>query len=483
VTSGTRAADCVVVGGGPAGLAAARTAARHGVRVLLVDENAELGGQYYRQPPATSDRARPAGLGRETAEGRRLIDEVRAAGVECRGGTVVWAVFADRTVALATGDLSDQVAARTLVLAPGAYDRPVPFPGWTLPGVVTAGGAQNLMKGYGVLPGRRVLVAGSGPLLLVVAHYLLRGGARVEAICEAAPLRSLWRYAPRMLAHLDVVQQAYRYHQEIRHAGVPLLAGHVIRRAVGSAEVTAAIVSRCDEEGRPVDGTEQRFDVDAVVVGYGFVPSLELARLAGAEERWAEEMGAFVPVRTRDLETTAADVFVVGDGAGVAGSAVALAEGHLAGLVVAGRLGALSGREYSRETSRARGRLLHLTGFRRVMDELYRFRPGWYDLADGTTTLCRCEEVPVADALAAVHDGARHVNEVKAWTRIGMGRCQGRMCGPALAHLVARETGRGVPDAGVFTPRPPVKPVSFGALAEPVPLALDDASGHAPGAR
>ena len=459
------AAECVIVGGGPAGLAAARTAARHGVRVLLVDENAQLGGQYYRQVPATFRPPDPMALGREAREGRTLIDEVRDLGVEVRFDTVVWGIFDRRIVALATGDESSRIETQTLILAPGAYDRPVPFPGWTLPGVMTAGGAQNLMKGYRVLPGRRVLIVGSGPLLLVVAHYLLRGGAHIAAICEAGPMRRMWRYAHRMLPHLNFAQQGYRYWQEVKAAGIPFLAGHVIRRAVGNREVTGAVVSRAAADWRPVGGTELHFDVDTVIVGYGFVPSLELSRLAGCEHRYDGERGAYAPVRTRDMESTIPGVFVVGDGAGVAGSAVALAEGHVAGLAVANRLGRLVGRDYSREASRARGRLLHLGGFRRVMDELYRFGPGIYTLAEDHTTLCRCEEVPMSEALEAVHDGAAHVNEVKAWTRVGMGRCQGRMCGPALAHLIARATGRPVTEAGVFTPRPPAKPVTLAALA------------------
>ena len=459
-----RSVECMVIGGGPAGLAAARTAASHGVRVTLVDENVELGGQYYRQMPSSWRAPGPARLGRESAEGRRLIDEVRALGVELRLDTVAWGIFDGHTVALATRNEAERVYAQTLVLAPGAYDRPVPFPGWTLPGVVTAGGAQNLMKAYRVLPGRRVLIAGSGPLLLVVAHYLIGGGAQVVALCEASPMQQLWRYGLRMLPHLNFLQQGYRYWQELRAAGVPVLSGHIIRRALGTDEVTGAVVSQCDQDWRPSPGTERSFDVDAVVVGYGFVSSLELSRLAGGEHTYAGEQDAWVPMRTRDMESTVPGVFVVGDGAGVAGSAVALEEGRLAGLTVAHRLGRITGRAFERERARARGRLLHLAGFRRVMDSLYRVGPGLYTLADGETILCRCEETTVREALAAVSDGATHVNEVKAWTRTGMGRCQGRMCGPALAHLIAEATRRPVAEAGVFTPRPPAKPVSLGAL-------------------
>ena len=292
---------------------------------------------------------------RESEAGRALIAEVQSLGVELRLGATAWGIFDQRTVAIATQDRTEQISAETLVLAPGAYDRPVPFPGWTLPGVMTAGGAQNLMKGSAVLPGRRVLVAGSGPLLLVVAHALLEAGARVEAVCEAAPMRGLWRYAHRMLPHLDVVQQGYRLHREIAGAGVPFLTGHVIRRALGDGAVTGAVVSPCADDWTPLPGGERTFDVDAVIVGYGFVSSLELSRLAGCEHRWDDDRGGWVAVRSRHMESTVPGVFIAGDGAGVAGSAVALAEGHLAGLTVAARVGRLAGpRVLARGKPRAR---------------------------------------------------------------------------------------------------------------------------------
>jgi NAD(P)H-nitrite reductase large subunit len=269
-----------------------------------------------------------------------------------------------------------------------------------------------------------------------------------------------------MFPHLNFVQQGYRYWRELRDAGVPLLTGHIVRQALGTSELTRAVVSACDDAWRPIVGTEQGFEVDALVVGYGFVPSVELARLAGAELRYAAEVDAWLPVRTAELETTVPGVFVVGDGAGVAGSAVALEEGAMAGLAVAHRLGRIGGQEYPSLRARARGRLRHLAGFRSVMDEIYRVGPGLYRLAADHTTLCRCEEVTVGEARAAIADGATGVNEVKAWTRAGMGRCQGRFCGPALAHLIAQATERTVSEAGVFTSRPPTRPVPLGALAE-----------------
>jgi thioredoxin reductase/bacterioferritin-associated ferredoxin len=465
-----RSAECVIVGAGSAGLAAARTAARHGVRVVLIDERRELGGQGGDWVPSTA-RATAGGDRFGDAEedkGHRLVEAVRTLGVGLRLGAVAWAVFDPRVVALATDSEAECIAADTLILATGAFDRPVPFPGWTLPGVMTAGAALRLMTADRVLPGRRVLIAGSGPLLLALAHQALRGGAEVAAVCEASPMRGAWRQAHRLVPHLDYVQQAHHYRRVIRDAGVPVLAGHVLRRALGESAVTGAVVSPCDGDWRPIGGAERHLDVDAVIAGYGFVSSTELARLAGCEHRYAPEVGDYVLVKTREMESTVPGLFIAGGGAGAAGSVVALEEGHVAGLAVAHRLGRIDARAYSREASRARGRLLHLAGLREVIDVMHRFGPGVYALAEDATLLCRCEEISTGEARAAIRDGATHVNEIKARTRIGMGRCQGRLCGPALAHAIAGASAIGVVEAGAFTPRPPVKPVSLGALANPV---------------
>jgi NADPH-dependent 2,4-dienoyl-CoA reductase/sulfur reductase-like enzyme len=447
-------AECVIVGAGVAGLAAARTAARYGVRPVLIEENLDSDGPHQALP---SEFAR---IGGAPPDPPRLA-EVRALGVDVRVGAVAWGVFDRRIVAFTAGERTERVDAQHLILATGAFDRPVPFPGWTLPGVVTAGGALHLMIRHRVLPGRRALLVGSGPILPAIAYHLLRGGAHVAGIYEAARAPRRWRHTPRLLPHLDFVQEQRRYRREIKAARVPFLTGHVIRRAVGGREVTGAVVSRCDQQWTPVGGTELHYDVDTVIVGYGYVASHELARLAGCEIRYEPRLDRHVPIRNRELESTVPNIFI----AAGAGASVALAEGHLAALGVVNRLGRLAGSEYSREASRARGRLRHLEALRRLIDAIYGFGPGLYALADGETTLCRCEEVSVRDAVAAVRDGAVHVDEVRAWRRVGMGRCQGRMCGTALAHLIARNTGSSVANAGVFTPRPPIKPVSLGALA------------------
>jgi NADPH-dependent 2,4-dienoyl-CoA reductase/sulfur reductase-like enzyme len=362
------------------------------------------------------------------------------------------------------GDTVDRLEAEAIVFATGAHDRPVPFPGWTLPGVITAGGAQNLMKGYGVLPGRRVLIAGSGPLLLVVAHYLLAGGAEVVAVAEAASMQSMWRWGPRLLPYPGFLRQGLAYMRELRRAGVPFLRGHVIREALGDTEANGAILSACDAAWFPRPNTERRVDVDAVVVGYGFVPS-DLARLAGCEYRWIPDVGGWVPALDDAQMSTVPGVFVAGEACGVAGAVVALEEGRLAGLASARHAGRIDDGRFRALAAPVQRRLRRLAGFRRVMDEVYRPGAGLVALAERDTIVCRCEEIRAAGVEAAIEDGARLVNEVKTFTRAGMGRCQGRLCGPTVAAMIARATGDSPASAGTYTTRVPVKPVSFAALA------------------
>ena len=443
--------EMLVVGGGPAGLAAARAAARHGVRVMLVDENARLGGQFYRDMPP---------------EARAFIADLASLGVDVQLNSVGWGVFERNVVAVAGAGLGLRIQPQYSVIATGAFDRPIPFPGWTLPGVVTAGGAQNLMKSFGVVPGHRVLVAGTGPLLLVVVHYLMRNGAQVVALCEAASMKGTWRDGLRLLRHWEFLSQGLRYMSEIRRAGIPILNGRIVRRAIGADAVESVEIMRCDDECRPIAGRTERFDVDALIVGYGFLSSIEVPRLYGCEIAYDKQLAAWVPMRDSQFQTTVPGVFCVGDGAGVAGSAVALAEGESAGITVAFRLGKLTEENYSRLHAPVSRRLRRLAHFRTIMDAMYPIKAGLFELADRTTVICRCEEVTQEAIESAMEDGAHTPAEIKALTRLGMGRCQGRMCGSSLENFITKRSSRPTERANLLSVRPPLKPIPLGELLD-----------------
>jgi NADPH-dependent 2,4-dienoyl-CoA reductase/sulfur reductase-like enzyme len=463
VTAAVEAHDVIVVGAGPAGIRAAVEARLAGAEVLVLDEAPRPGGQIYRQLPAEMrPRARDP-LGSSRAKSRPLLEDLARAGATVLCGAEVWGVLPGRVLLVNHAGRAAVLRAGALVLAPGAYDRPAAIPGWTLPGVVTAGGVTALVKAQRVLPGRRALLAGTGPLLLAAATALIHGGAHVVGIAEAAPRRALLGLLrrPGIAAQtLEVITALWR----------PIWAHHGLVRIEGTEGVERAVVARLDDAWRPVAGTERSLDVDTVVLGYGLVPSPELADLAGCSLAYDSGRGGWIPVADSErlMATSSAGVFVAGDGAGIGGADVAEAEGRLAGLGAAAHLGRLDAVKARRLAAPALRTLRRFRAFRRTLGAILAPRPGLYEMTTDDTIVCRCEEVSGAEIRVAIEEGARQVTEVRAVTRAGMGLCQGRLCVPTVAGLLGRWAGVSPEAAGRLPPRLPARPVPIPMLADPV---------------
>jgi NADPH-dependent 2,4-dienoyl-CoA reductase/sulfur reductase-like enzyme len=460
-------AELLILGSGPAGLAAAIEATRAGARVAVLDENARPGGQIYRQLNSGFSVTDPDVLGHDYERGQELLAEFGSIAnrVEYLDDALVWDISSDRELAFLRREESQSLGYRTLIIAVGAYDRPIPFSGWTLPGVFTAGGAQRLVKTQRVLPGERILLAGTGPLQLALANQIADAGGKVEAIVEAGNIDKWMSLARGAWGQWTLIADAWRYWSGIRRAGIPLWREHIIVEARGDGRVEEAVVARVDENWRPVPGTQRTLAVDAVCVGYGFVPSVELTRLAGCEHRYEARLGGWVPRRGEHMETSVANVYAAGDCAGVAGSFVAIEEGRIAGLAAARALGYLSVEDAARRMQPSRERLAGLLRLRQALDEISVPRPGLYELATDDTIVCRCEELTLGELKAALAEDVADLNEVKRMTRVGMGNCQGRMCGPALLEILAWHRGMSPADITYLSPRPPIRPVPMAAVA------------------
>lgn len=432
----TSPSDLAVVGAGPAGLAAAVAAAGLGLRVTLLDAGERPGGQYYRHPAPGLGAARPEALhhgwadfaSREAA----LRAHVSAGRITYLPQHHVWTVTPERggsawTLHAVAGpdEAAATVRARSVLLATGAYERQLPFPGWTLPGVVGAGGAQAMLKGGLVLPGSRVVVAGSGPLLLAVAGSLAAAGARVPAVVEAAAYSGYAAHVPALLRNPGKLAEGATYGGALLRHGVRLLTRHAVTEAHGTDRVEAVTVARLDRDWRPLPGTARRIPCDAVAVGHGLVPQLELATALGCATLTSPDATVALEL---DAEQRASvpGIWAAGETGGIGGAQLALAEGEIAAHAVAGR-------PVPARLARTRTRL---RAFAAAMAGAHRPGPGWTSWLREDTDVCRCEEVPAGRIREAVEDlGARDARTVKLLTRAGMGWCQGRMCGPAVAAL------------------------------------------------
>jgi NADPH-dependent 2,4-dienoyl-CoA reductase/sulfur reductase-like enzyme len=481
------ATDVAVIGAGPGGLSAALAASDFGLKVTLIDERPAPGGQYIVRHGAIHGPDDSEAMNRLTTEqspasaterhGVELLDRLAQVQVETRFETLVWHLAGDLTLGLyhfppgwggqgSRRGTVEYLSAGAVVLASGAREQVVPFPGWTLPGVMTVGAAQLLAKRHRLIPGRRVLLAGSGPLLLPAAVRLAELGAEVLSVLEATHLQTWLRHGPAIWGNWDRLDEGRRYLGALRRAHIPYRFGRTVVRALGSDRIEAAIVAGLDGHGRPIPGTEERIPVDALCVGFGFVPNSEVAQLAGASLRFDPAGGGWAPELDERLQTSVPGLFVAGEAAAVAGASAAMLEGRLAGLAAAWRLGGLGKSRLVDELASSSGRRNQVKRFGAVLNTLFAPPAGLSAITTEDTVICRCEEVTAAEVRAAITLGATTLDALKTRTRAGQGSCQGRTCGPILARMIAQQSGRSLADAGLFHVRPPVKPVPLGALVK-----------------
>jgi hydrogen cyanide synthase HcnB len=473
------ARDVVIVGAGPAGMAAAIAMGEAGLRPTIIDENPTIGGQIFRQKPKAFRHGPDASSSPAAQRGaalRQRFEQLHDQ-FELMTDTTVWGIFKHNQIAIIRGGSWQIIEAQQLVLAPGAYEYVCPFPGWTLPGVMTPGAAQSMVKTMKVRPGRRVLVAGSGPFLLVVANQLHAAGVEVAGVVEAVQPLGALRHAAGLLVEPGLLREGVNYRRSLKRAGVPVEWGHVVVRADGDQELTTVTIAPCDRRWRADHDRRRTLEVDTLCVGYGFVPRTDLAQLAGCELQWSGTLGGWVPQVDEQFETSVAGVWAAGDGGGVAGAAVAALEGSIVGLAVARRLERLGVREFENLRAPLVGRLTRSGRFRAALDRIYRIGEGLGELAEPDTIVCRCEELTCKQVDTGIDSGGTDIRSLKVMTRLGMGPCQGRMCWPATARMIACRTGKPMEKIGPRSVRPPIAPLAIQNLLGELPVSLQATLG------
>jgi thioredoxin reductase/bacterioferritin-associated ferredoxin len=447
--------DIVVIGAGPAGLAAAATAAEAGLWTLLLDENAGPGGQVWRAIASTPVTERDR-LGADYWAGADFVEAVRASGAEIIQQATVWSLDRHLEVGVSANGVSAFVKARRVILATGALERPFPIPGWTLPGVMTAGAAQTMLKSSGLVPDGRTMIAGQGPLLWLLAAQILRLGGRIDRILDTTARRNYLAALPHAFAFVTspYFAKGLAMMREVR-AKVPVVTGVNELAAAGDGRLATVTYA--------AGGRRETIAAELLLLHQGVVPNVNLAMAAGIEHRWDELQLCWSPVLDRDGNTSVEGIAIAGDGAGIGGAGAAVVRGRIAARAAVEALAPAAAAKLA-PMSTFRASLAKVERGRAFLDTL--FRPArQFRIPSGDTIVCRCEEVTAKDILDAVEIGATGPNQLKAYRRTGMGPCQGRLCGLTVTELMAQARGKSPQEIGYYRLRAPVKPITLAELA------------------
>ncbi len=443
----------VIVGAGPAGISTARTLLDHGIKPYLVDESLRGGGQVYRRQPANFQRSAKQLYGFEASKAEavhRTLDEL-APLIDYRPQTLVWNAEDGRLDMLNDGR-AESLEYAQLIVATGATDRILPVPGWTLPGVYSLGAAQIALKYQGCAIGERVAFCGSGPLLYLVAYQYAKAGAKVVAVLDSAPFSAQCRALPALLGQPATLAKGMYYRAWLTAHGIPVHQGATLTQIDGEQRV------------KGIRWGEHSLDCDAVAFAHALRSETQLADLLGCEFAWNSLNRAWLPQRDSAGRSSINGVYLAGDGAGIMGADAAQMAGERAALAALEDAGIAIDQ---RRAAVLEQQLVSIQRFRQGLETAFPFPENWAAQAPDALILCRCEEVSVGDVRAVVDEGHWEINRVKAHCRVGMGRCQGRMCGLAAAEIVAERSGREVENVGRLRGQAPIKPLPFGVEVQP----------------
>jgi thioredoxin reductase len=451
--------DVLVIGAGPAGLTAAAVAAESGAEVVVLDERAKAGGQYHKQPYSCAQVPESLAGDRQFADGKVLIDRAQGSGATLIQGVEVWGAFAPKEFMVFDGTGSTLYRPKCAIVATGAFERGLPLPGWTLPGVMTTGAAQTLLRSYGVLAGKRILVAGNGPLNLQVALELKRAGADLVAVAELARKPALAALLPGLrMASIapQLTMNGQRILAKLRNLKVPLLFQHGLASVEATSHGLKASVGPATHDGVVAD---KSYDVDVVCMGYGFQPNNEILRCLGCKHSYDNSRGYLVTDRGPACETSVAGIYAVGDCCGLGGAPAAREEAVIAAADAVRSLGLQRNARLEREEKFAIRDLRQHRRFQIALWQLFAAPHYQTELAAPETLICRCEEISLQQLETALADGDMSIGAIKQRTRLGMGPCQGRYCAPVVAAMIAKRQGVPAGEFSLFAPRVPIKPI------------------------
>ncbi|MCG8637072.1 MAG: FAD-dependent oxidoreductase [Desulfobacterales bacterium] len=463
----------VIVGAGMAGLSAARTLSGHGLDILVIDENPHAGGQLIRRLRETPSGGHGPDPMKSTGFG--LIQSLgQARDIDWLNRAQVMGIFSGRRLLVHTGQDAAgmqpgpgrcrEVRAGRLILAAGARERYLPFPGWTLPGVLSLGAAQILMKSHGVLPARHTLIAGSSPLMMVLASELLSNKGKVTGVVDETAMKKKLAFLPLIRHHWPKLAEGGIYASRMALNRVTQFRGFRIIEAKGRDRFESAVISKINSEGEAMPGTQTRIEAEALAMGYGFVPNIELGIQAGCKTEYQADLGGWIiatGTNSIPFETSLKNIFAIGELTGIGGAKKSHIQGRLAAMSILAALGkAPAGRQgetFTRTMAVLRKENNRQQDYARFLNRLTRLPDAAYAAIPDETLICRCESVTMGCIKKRIAQGFDTAGSLKKATRSGMGRCQGRICGPVIFDIITALTGNAPDTAGTALSRAPVK--------------------------
>ena len=457
-TNDIKKVDLVVLGAGPAGVAAANVASKEGAEVVIIDENSSAGGQIYRAPPKEFQ-PQNSFKSDEFREGEKQRNILKNSNVKALFKHRVWSVSSDLVVSTVGPNGLSSWHARSLIIANGALERIIPFPGWTIPGVIGLAASTILLKSQYVLPGQSTVVAGCGPLLIAVANGIIKSGGKVSAIIDLNSKSDWIKAFPRLLSRPDQLFKGMSWFANIMKAGIKLYGGHAVTNTKQVDNVLRISIAPINSAGSILDSKNQKIvEGDCLAIGHGLFPSTEITRLLKAKHIYDPLKGGWVPLIDDDFRSSIPGVYIAGDATGISGAFSAVQKGRIAGMAAVRDLNVMSSQKYKAKIKSELIILKKNENFGKAAVRLMKFRPELIQTITSETIVCRCEDVFRSEIDEAIESGARDLNQLKAWTRCGMGPCQGRTCSEAIEAILASKVGSREL-AGQWTGRTPLRPV------------------------
>lgn len=454
--------DLIVLGAGPAGMSAAIEARQHGLTVAVLDEQTQPGGQIYRNIGNADARTRKV-LGGDYAAGAELVAAFLACGAHYLANAAIWQVTPQRQVHYLLDGRAHILQGRHLLIATGAFERPMPIPGWTLPGVMTAGAGQILLKSAALLPAAPVVLAGCGPLLYLLAVQYLRAGVAIEALVDTSAQGDLlraWRQVPGALRGWRDLLKGVHLLFKLKRAGVRHFRNARDLRIEGSTQAKALSFAS--------GGERRTLPASLILLHQGVVPNTQISWSLRLEHDWCEQQLCWVARRDQQGEASVPGIFIAGDGGAIGGVQAALLEGRLVGLAVAASSGKINADQFRQRAKPYRGLLRRQRAARPLIDALYRPQQQNRIPAD-EVIVCRCEEVSAGAVRQYVQLGCLGPNQAKAFGRCGMGPCQGRLCGLSVTEIIAEQRQVPASQVGYYRIRSPLKPITLAQLSTETP--------------